>query len=251
MDSFNVALASFEAETRKEMRLLLQAQKPFRVAIRELEARISSSSHPNDALAAATIAQHSGLSAEDALHTLVPAREMQRLRTDVHAAEAANLLTRRLELQARPTPPRRHSTSPKPVAVLASVPNPPAAAAALPVSPAGSHVSAKKCSDQRARASPSTEVAIERVSLKRPRGSADNGGAIAGPGTTSALSEIEAGKERELCRQLSGLTGEINEAMRAGDRAKVVTLMRRRDQIRANPPVPVSGENKRGRHAKS
>jgi len=33
MDSFNVALASFEAETRKEMRLLLQAQKPFRVAV--------------------------------------------------------------------------------------------------------------------------------------------------------------------------------------------------------------------------
>lgn len=43
-----------------------------------------------------------------------------------------------------------------------------------------------------------------------------------------------AAEKVELARQLSALTSEINDAMRAGDRAKVVLLMRRRDQLRRN-----------------
>lgn len=52
-----------------------------------------------------------------------------------------------------------------------------------------------------------------------------------------------AAEKVELARQLSALTSEINDAMRAGDRAKVVLLMRRRDQLRRNGTSGTSGSS--------
>lgn len=203
---------------------------------------------PSDATTAAAIAQHSGLCVEDALRAAVASREMQRLRVDSSAKGAVTLLIQRLDLSA--PPPIRQSTSPLP------------AAAVMASSPIESHITSSARSEPNAHVLPSLTSASEganseRGSLKRARVGADSPGSVA-TSAPSAVSEIEAGKERELSRQLSRLTGEINEAMRAGDRAKVVSLMRHRDQIRANKnaaPSPVTasgtGDTKRGRLVRS
>jgi len=65
-------------------------------------------------------------------------------------------------------------------------------------------------------------------SLKRSRSS--EGGRSGNSG--AAEKPAVAAEKAELARQLSSLTSEINDAMRAGDRAKVVLLMRRRDTLR-------------------
>ena len=54
-------------------------------------------------------------------------------------------------------------------------------------------------------------------------------------------------QEKELARQVAALTGEINEAMRSGDRMNIARLMRQREQLRAaakrsrSLPPPATG----------
>ena len=59
---------------------------------------------------------------------------------------------------------------------------------------------------------------------KRPRGTPRDG---------DEPEPAKSDKDRELARQLSALTAEINEAVRAGDRQRVVLLMRQREQLRS------------------
>lgn len=55
-------------------------------------------------------------------------------------------------------------------------------------------------------------------------------GAVAvGPGVGTTDHDSE---QKELSKQMQGLTGEINDAMRSGDRTRVALLMRQRDQLR-------------------
>lgn len=63
-----------------------------------------------------------------------------------------------------------------------------------------------------------------------------------------AQAEMDADKEKELARQMAALTGEINEAMRSGDRMNIARLMRQREQLRtaakrsrSQPPPSTSG----------
>lgn len=236
MDSFNESLAGFEAATNREMRRLLNEGKSYRVAIRELNTRMFEAEHLDDAATAASMSRTSGHSSEDLLYALVPARVMERLRTNVEAAEAVSILTKRIELPSpRPSSPR-HSTSPLSSASVASVPSTPGIAT-MPAAPKESAPSAAGLPESRVRLSPqiatsSNGVNTERVSLKRSRGNNDGGGGGSGP--------PEPGKDQELSRQLSIITLEINDAMRAGDRSKVGALMRRRDQMRSTKQPTIS-----------
>jgi hypothetical protein len=52
--------------------------------------------------------------------------------------------------------------------------------------------------------------------------------------TRQVKEAVENEVDLELGRLLTGLSTEINEAMRSGDRSKVAVLMRQRDQLRLN-----------------
>lgn len=191
-----------------------------------------------DAATIADVMQKSGLSVDDAMNSVAVSREMASL-GQTEAAAAVNLLAERL--RASPTVGSGTSKLTKPSvsapqsgSPLASplVPGPPS-----PVTPSlgATNVSSMTRAETRLRASPTTAgpcsdgVTTERLCIKRSRGSPENTGASA-----ASAPVVDNEKERELSRTVTRLTSEINEAMRTGDRSKLMTLMRRRDQLRAN-----------------
>ena len=126
-----------------------------------------------------------------------------------------------VESSVQPPPPR----DPSPAGTASPASSPPASPSSFPKVPSPSASLA-----QWPRPAHVAKAGGDAPKLKRSRSSSKV--------AESKESEEDKAKERELVRQISTLSAEINEAMRSGDRGKVAALMRRRDQLRSASKAP-------------
>mmetsp|Transcript_25543 Transcript_25543/g.52872 ORF Transcript_25543/g.52872 Transcript_25543/m.52872 type:complete len:299 (-) Transcript_25543:254-1150(-) len=267
------ALADFKAANVTEIRSLCGAGLSRSNAISKILERICESKDPAkvvqeaDMTEAAGLAHRLGMAADDALHSLIVRREMRKIKAggNVSDAEAVVELTRRIRVEV-PTRPAPLPTATSPIAsssaaaATAAVSPPHASATGAALSPsAGTKPCVAKphqAGPHRKRGEAGSPGGLERSSsLKRTRRSTSNGKPGAKPGKPAAAkqaaeqvqTEMDADKEKELARQVAALTGEINEAMRSGDRMNIARLMRQREQLRAaakrsrSLPPPATG----------
>jgi len=263
--SYEDALLALESATFREAQKLMKSGMSRVAAAHELQSRLEAGDSslavvPTEAVEAANLANRMGITAENALSTLCVRRQMRILRdSGIDLSTAVSILTDRVELKASErsvsvaaSAAHRHSAStPPPSSATPSFSQAPVLAAApvnktasltnnqRPRGPSavggGSKMASAACSDGSGESRATGSLKRSR-SVEQPR-----------PAASSRDAEHEAEKERELARQIAGLTGEINDAMRAGDRGKVARLMRQRDQLRAGASTESGDGGKRPR----
>ena len=193
-------------------------------------------------MAAASLAARLSLTTEEALRAISVQRQVRALRLGGGAAAAAvELLTSRLQGRAAAVLEEAEQPAAPAHSPAGSLPGAAACQAAVSTAFAVRPVAVLHAASSSPHTSPRQTAHAPPGSLKRSRSSGGGGAggapstkdAVAVPAALPALSAEQAEVERALAAQLSGLAVEINEAMRAGDRAKVAGLMRRRDQLRA------------------
>lgn len=229
---FETALSSFKACVSHELRSLCQHGHSRRNAIGIILTRICNttesplSSEREETPETLAFAKKLSLAPDEALRALVVEKyAAQTMATGKSRVQVLNMFIERIISRRKPPSSNTINSNTSTIALAGPNPlSPPSTSASIeplvkkevcqPSVAANAHI----LSDSAKQAASSSKP------MKRPRKATSES-------TKDAGGDSSSSKQDDLSRQIQKLSGDINEAMRGGDRGKVSLLMRQRDQL--------------------